>query len=86
MRNGRLEDSCVGNFGPISLKLGWFVALVVPVAVTQSASVGVPFRRSIVCFCDLSGRVVGSILLGAHGGGCHQGEFAGLAGEGRGWG
>ena len=27
-----------------------------------------------------------ALLLGARGGGCHQVEFAGLAGVGRGWG
>ena len=27
-----------------------------------------------------------ALLLGACGGGCHQGEFAGLSGVGRGWG
>ena len=27
-----------------------------------------------------------AVTLGARGGGCHQGEFAGAAGVGRGWG
>ena len=57
----RSELSCSANFGPISTKLERSVEFVIAVVVAESADVEASCGRSIVRFCDKSGRVVGLV-------------------------